>query len=109
MRPTLCLAALLAVHALAGDSALTPPRAPEREKAALVTASAVALDMARSLAFLEQGQTYYKAYAKGTHTPQENKDFVKFAEDYDRELTTMKKEMEVLKLWLEKKADLKPE
>jgi hypothetical protein len=99
---------VLPALALAAD-AMTAPKAPEREKGELVTATAVALDLAKAVAFMEQGQAYYRAYAKGTHTAEENKAFVRFAEDYDRELTTVKKELEVLRTWVEKKSDLKPE
>lgn len=88
--------------------ALTPPAIPERAKE-LNSASQVALDLAKTISYLEQAQVYYKAYAKGTHTAAENKAFVRFAEDYDAEVSNAKRELEVLRTWLEKKADLKPE
>jgi hypothetical protein len=90
-------------------SGLMPPAPPVREKQELSSASMVVLDMAKSIAFMEQGQVYYKAYAKGTHTSEENKAFVRFVEDYERELMTVKKEFEVIKLWTEQKSTLKPD
>ena len=86
-----------------------PPTAPAREKKSLDTAAEVALDAAKSLSFLEDGQSYYRAYAKGTHSSVENKAFVKFLEDYERELATVNKELEVLRLWVEKKSALAKE
>jgi hypothetical protein len=101
------LPALLPLWAMAAD--LTPPALPDREKNELTSASGVALDMAKSIAFMEQGQAYYKAYAKGSHNAAENKAFVRFAEDYDRELNNVRKELDVLRIWVDKKSDLKPD
>ena len=56
MNLALVVAALLSVLVLAGD--VEPPKPPERDKKALETASAVALDLVKTLAFLEQGQVY---------------------------------------------------
>lgn len=106
-RWTTAALALLAAAALAGD--LEPPKPPERDKKALESASAVAADVARIVAYMESGQAYYKAYARGSHTTAENKAFVRFAEDYDSELNNLKRELEVLRVWVDKKAELKPE
>ena len=100
--------AVLPAFAFAAD-AVTAPNPPVREKQELSSASAVVLDMAKSIAFMEQGQAYYKAYAKGSHKAEDNKAFVRFAEYYDRELSTVKKELEVVKLWVDKKSELKPD
>ena len=101
------LVSLLPLWALAAD--IAAPQPPERDKGPLTTASSVALDMGKSIAFMEQGQAYYKAYAKGSHSAAENKDFVRFAEDYDRELGNVRHELEVLRTWVDKKSDLKPD
>lgn len=106
---TSALAVSTAAAAAAAENGLPPPQPPERSGQPLSTASAVALDMARSLAFLEQGQAYYKAYAHGTHDEAENKAFIRFAQDYDTELTNVKRELEVLRVWVDKKSDLKPD
>ena len=106
---SLVLGGLLLAPLAAMSADIAPPKAPEREKGELTSASAVALDAAKAVSFLEQGQVYYKAYAKGSHTADQNKAFVRFAEDYDREMATVKKELEVLQTWMEKKAELKPD
>lgn len=85
-----------------------PPKPPERPKPSLDSASEVALDLARVLSFLEQGQAFYKAYAKGSHTAEENKAFLKFLADYEHELETAKKELEALRQWTDKKSGLAP-
>lgn len=105
--PWLLLPALLPLLALAAD--IVPPKLPEREKSELSSASAVALDLAKAVAYLEQGQAYYKAYTKGSHTAEQNKAFVRFAEDYDRELSTVKRELDALRSWVDKKSELKPD
>lgn len=107
---------LLAALALAGEptpaiapsAKASPPEAVKRAKPTLDSASEVALDMARALSFLEQGQVFYKTYAKGSHTAEENKAFLKFLADYEHELETVKKELEVLRQWVEKKSGLTP-
>lgn len=97
---------LLAAAALAAGP--TAPVPPQRAKASLDSASEVALDMAQALSFLEQGQVFYKAYAKGSHTAEENKAFLKFLADYEHQLETVKKELEVLRQWADKKSGLTP-
>ena len=86
---------------------LLPPKPPEHVKRDLSTASEVALDLASTLAFLEAGKVYYKAYAQGTHSAEENKAFLAFLQDYERELGTAKGEFDVLQAWLGKKSGLK--
>jgi hypothetical protein len=103
------VAASTAAAAAAAEAGNPPPKPPERDGTPLSTASGVALDMAKSLAFLENGQAYYKVFSKGTHNAKENMAFVHFAEDYDQELTNVKKELEVLRVWVDKKSDLKPD
>lgn len=101
------LAAGFALSPAAEDSPkLLPPDPPSREKRSLDSAAEVALDLAAVVSFLEHGQSYYRAYAKGTHSAAENKAFVRFLEDYERELSTARKELETLRLWAEKKSGL---
>ena len=101
--------AVVALSSLAFAADLEPPKPPENGKKALESASAVAVDVSARMAYLEQGQTYYKAFTHGSHTTAQNKDFVRFAEDYDRELQTVKQEVEILRVWIDKKSELKPE
>lgn len=102
---------LLVLAALAADAppALLPPAPPAHAQRLMETASDVSKDLAETLAFLEAGQSYYKAYVKGTHTSEENKAFVKFLLDYERELETAKKEFGLLQDWFKKSSELKRE
>ena len=102
---------LLAVLVLAADAPppLLPPRPPAHAQRVMETATDVSRDLHETLAFLEAGQSYYKAFAKGTHTAEENKAFVKFLEDYERELETAKKEFALLQAWFKNSSDLKRE
>lgn len=86
---------------------LTPPRRPAHAQRLLESASDVSRDLAETLVFIEAGQSFFKAYARGTHTPEENKAFVQFLEDYERELATAKKEFAILQTWFEKSSGLK--
>jgi hypothetical protein len=87
-------------------ASLFPPQTPVREKAALESASDLALDMSKLVIFLEAGQSYYRAYGKGTHSEAENKAFVKFLEDYQRVLGELKQEEAALRVWIDKKSEL---
>ncbi len=88
---------------------LLPPRPPERAKHQLQSAVDVARDLSRTIEFLEAGQAYYKAFTSGgSHTPPENKAFVAFLEDYERELGYAKQELDTLKAWYAQKSELKP-
>ena len=87
---------------------LLPPKVPERPKATLETAGEVSRDLAVRMEYLENGQSYYRAYTKGSHTTEENKAFVEFLADYENELSIAKRTYAILGLWLEKKAALKP-
>ncbi|MBI3551295.1 MAG: hypothetical protein HY077_02150 [Elusimicrobia bacterium] len=103
----LALLLLIAPAFAAEPAALLPPSPPARGKAAIETMTELTLDMSKTVMFLENGQAYFKAYGKGTHSPAENKAFVKFLEDYERELNNLKTENETLKTWIEKKSELK--
>lgn len=86
---------------------LLPPRIPARPKGTLDTAGEVARDLAARVEYFENGQAYYRAYTKGSHTPEENKAFVKFLEDYENELGIAKRTHAILGVWLDKKSAIK--
>ena len=86
---------------------LLPPKVPARPKGTLDTAGEVARDLAIRVEYFENGQAYYRAYTKGTHTPEENKAFLGFLESYDAELGIAKRTHAILGLWLEKKSSIK--
>ena len=74
----------------------------------MTSGSDLARDLAARMDFLERGQAYFQAFTTGgSHTPAENKDFVRFLEDYERELASAKQELAVLNTWFEKKSALK--
>lgn len=83
---------------------LLPPKAPARAKNSLDSAGEVARDLAAAVEFFEAGQAYYRAFSKGTHTPEENAAFVKFLEDYEKEQQTVKRTYAALGAWLDKKS-----
>lgn len=95
--------------ALSAETAhqLIAPRRPPHAQRVLESATDVTRDLLETLTFIEAGQSFYKAYARGTHTPQENKAFVGFLEDYEREVDTAKKEFAILQSWFEKSSGLK--
>lgn len=86
---------------------LLPPAVPARPKGTLDTAGEVARDLAVRVEYFENGQSYYRAYTKGSHSPEENKAFVKFLEDYENELGIAKRTHAILGVWLEKKSSIK--
>jgi hypothetical protein len=86
---------------------LLPPKIPARPQGTLDTAGEVARDLAVRVEYFENGQSYYRAYTKGSHTPEENKAFVKFLEDYENELGIAKRTHAILGVWLDKKSAIK--
>jgi hypothetical protein len=86
---------------------LLPPKIPARPKGTLDTAGEVARDLAVRVEYFENGQSYYRAYTKGSHSPEENKAFVKFLEDYENELGIAKRTHAILGVWLDKKSAIK--
>lgn len=81
-----------------------PPKTPARAKNSLDGAGEVARDLAASVEYFEAGQAYYRAYAKGTHTAEENAAFVKFLEDYEKEQLNARRTHAALGQWLERKS-----
>ncbi len=86
---------------------LLPPKVPTRPKGTLDSAGEVARDLAVRVEYFENGQSYYRAYTKGSHSPEENKAFVQFLEDYENELGIAKRVHTLLGVWLEKKSAIK--
>lgn len=87
---------------------LMPPTIPARPAGTLDTAAEVAKDLAVRVQYFEDGQSYYRAYTKGgSHTAEENKAFLRFLEEYERELEIARKVHALLGVWLEKKSSVK--
>lgn len=93
-----------AADAPAEPRRLFPPKAPARAKNSLDGAGEVARDLAASVEYFEAGQSFYRAYAKGTHTPEENAAFVTFLEEYEKEQATARRTHAALGQWLERKS-----
>lgn len=91
-----------------GQPILMPPLAPRHEQRMVDNASDLAKDLAEIVGFLEQGQSYFRAYKKGTHSAEENAAMVKFLETYERERSLAKKEADLLHTWVKTRSDLEP-
>ena len=85
---------------------LRPPKAPAHARRRVETATELARDLAEVVTFLEQGQAYFRAFRKGTHTLEENEELVGFLKDYDKELEIARKEVDALRSWVFKKGAL---
>lgn len=96
--------AAVAAPAAASKPVIMPPKAPARAKSSLDSAGEVARDLAASVEYFEAGQSYYRAFSKGTHTAEENAAFVKFLEEYEKEQANAKRTHAALGQWLEKKS-----
>ncbi|TBR21752.1 hypothetical protein EPO15_09445 [bacterium] len=79
---------------------LTPPALPAHARKNLDSPSELARDFAEVVTFLEQGQSYFRAYQKGSHTPEENKAFLAFLESHEREQAVARKEADALRKWV---------
>jgi hypothetical protein len=84
-----------------------PPRPPAHVRRLLQTATDVSTDLADTVAYLEAGQVYFRAYARETHTHVENQRLLEFLRDYEAELSTAKKEEVILNDWIRKAANLR--
>lgn len=105
----LAAAPLFAAEVAVSTPAIVAPAPVERDGRPIETTPALAADLGKTLSFLEKGRAYYKAFTTaGSHTAAENKAFLKFLEDYERELGHAKKELAILKSWLDKNAELAP-
>jgi hypothetical protein len=79
--------------------AWTPPKPPAHAQRSLETASDLARDLQEVASYLEAGQSYYRAYRKGTHTVEDNKAFLQFLESYEKEQSIARKETDALRKW----------
>ncbi len=86
---------------------IEPPTPPAHAKRLLQTATDVARDLADTVAYLEAGQVYFRAFARETHTAEENQAMLRFLREYEAELSTAKKEEVILNDWIRKAANLK--
>jgi hypothetical protein len=96
-----------AVAVSTAEARYEPPAPPAHAQRNLDTAADLSRDLAETVAYLEAGLSYFRAFTKTTHNAAENKLFVKFLDDYERELNAARKEEQVLKTWLDKAAALK--
>ena len=97
----------VAVSTPSASAQLFPPKPPVRAKDSLNSAGEVARDLAAAVEYFEAGQAYYRAYTKGSHTPEENKAFVRFLEDYEKELAIARKTHAILGSWIERKSSVR--
>ena len=90
-----------------GAARYGPPQAPAHTQRLLQTAADVSRDLADTVAYLEAGQIYLRAFMREAHTQAENQRLLEFQRDYEAELNTAKKEEAILRDWLVKAAPLK--
>ncbi|MDE2290658.1 MAG: hypothetical protein KGL53_01140, partial [Elusimicrobia bacterium] len=83
-----------------------PPPTPAHAQRSLDSPTALARDLAEVVAFLDAGQTYFRAYQKGDHSVAENQKFLAFLQDYEREYAVAKKESAALRSWVVDKGSL---
>ena len=93
-------------RAFAVEGTITPPARPARTVRKLDSAAELARDLALVVEYLENGQSFYGAYQRGTHSIEENKRFLEFLEQYEKELAVGRKEVETLGKWFEAKGSL---
>ncbi|MDD5628763.1 MAG: hypothetical protein PHU21_06845 [Elusimicrobia bacterium] len=98
---------LSTVSAAIPAARLEPPRPPAHTKRLLETATDVARDLADTVAYLEAGRVYFRAFSRETHTHAENQRMLEFLREYEAELNTAKKEETILNDWIRKAASLK--
>lgn len=87
---------------------LMPPSSPRHEQRMVDNASDLSRDLTDIVAFLEQGQSYFRAFKKGTHFPLENAAMLRFLEAYERERDLAKKESKLLNSWVQERSELEP-
>jgi len=85
---------------------LRPPARPKHAKRNLESAADLAADLAQTVRFLEDGQAYYRAYGRGTHTVRENELFLGFLQAYESEQAVAVKEVAALSQWVRERGSL---
>jgi hypothetical protein len=93
-------------RASAAVEGLKVPAKPKRERRKLDSATDLAKDLALVVDYLERGQSYFRAYQRGTHSLEDNKKFLSFLEHYEKELAVAKKEIRTLDKWVEARGSL---
>ena len=88
------------VPAPAAPKILMPPAPPAHARRSLDAASELAKDLSEVVAYLDAGQAYFRAYQKGSHSAEENRQFLAFLQAYENEYAVAKKEGEVLRKWI---------
>lgn len=83
-----------------------PPAPPEHKRRNLNNVSDLSADLGQVVAYLEEGQAYFRDYQSGTHSLVENAKFLKFLETYEGELVLAKKEVATLKIWIDNRGSL---
>lgn len=79
---------------------LMPPAPPAHARRSLEAASELARDLSEVVGYLEAGQAYFRAYQKGSHSAEENRQFLAFLQTYENEYAVSKKEAAALKTWV---------
>ena len=92
--------------AKAEPASILAPKPPAHLQRELNTPSVIARDLVEVIAYLEQGQAYYRSYQTGTHTAEDNARFLAFLESYEKEREIAKKEVETLRRWITEKTEL---
>ncbi|MEK7389906.1 MAG: hypothetical protein AAB036_09415 [Elusimicrobiota bacterium] len=92
---------------LALPGALFPPKPPTRASESIDSAGEMTRALAAVVEYLESGQAYYRAYTKGSHTAKENKAFVNFLQEYEKELAFARTTHSRLGSWIEKKSSVR--
>ncbi|MBI3297613.1 MAG: hypothetical protein HYZ75_05585 [Elusimicrobia bacterium] len=79
---------------------LAPPAAPAHARRNLDSPTELARDLAEVVAYLDAGQAFFRAYQKGSHTVEENRQFLAFLETYEKEYAVARKEVDALRKWI---------
>ncbi len=90
----------------ASRGGLKAPARPARKVRKLSSATDLAKDLSLVVDYLERGQSYFRAYQRGTHSIDENKQFLNFLEHYEKELAVAKKEVATLNKWIAARGSL---
>ncbi|OIO12466.1 MAG: hypothetical protein AUJ52_00095 [Elusimicrobia bacterium CG1_02_63_36] len=90
----------------AGTEGVKAPARPKRERRKLDSATDLAKDFALVVDYLERGQAFYREYQRGTHSVEDNKEFLAFLEHYEKELAVAKKEVTTLEKWIKARGSL---
>lgn len=85
---------------------IMPPGVPAHARRSLDSPTELVRDFAEVVAYLDAGQAYFRAYQKGSHSVEENRQFLGFLEAYEKEYAMARKEAEALKKWVIERGSL---